>query len=338
MELRPFQIFYSQDSISNKFGDYTRHAKMCIGETLDHLLVGRCNVEDILTMRVMETNGKWFTSDNRRLWVFRTAEEIGFLKTVKVKVISLKPDKKFTTVNHGQSVRVRKDGPGGKIWRNWKPQRPISNTVNSYQPSFYLNRSDASSGNTFTTIRDNVSNLYNENRHGAHLSFHSNICSSKNCDGVIVVGDLHTKMQLGTDHLPPRKIIYQENNSSDIKSTDYGKADDAQSSKPSVISDRHAGFDQSWENRNNKGDVQSYNPSVMSDRQTSLDQSCENRNNMDDVRSHIPSVIYDRQAGFDQSWEIRSNLGDVQSYKSLRLPFKLRACYIMFYKKFRFFI
>jgi hypothetical protein len=37
-------------------------------------------------------------------------------------------------------------------------------------------------------------------------------------------------MQLGTDHLPPRKIIYQENNSSDIKSTDYGKADDAQSS------------------------------------------------------------------------------------------------------------
>jgi hypothetical protein len=83
-------------------------------------------------------------------------------------------------------------------------------------------------------------------------------------------------MQLGTKHLPPRKIIYQETNSSDIKSTDYGKADDAQSSKPSVISDRQAGFDQSWENRNNKGDVQSYNPSVMSDRQTSLDQICEN--------------------------------------------------------------
>jgi hypothetical protein len=87
--------------------------------------------------------------------------------------------------------------------------------------------------------------------------------------------------------------LYQENNSSDIKSTDYGKADDAQSSKPSVISDRHAGFDQSWENRNNKGDVQSYNPSVMSDRQTNLDQSCENRNKMDDVRSHnITGIVF----------------------------------------------
>ena len=37
MELRPSQIFYSQDSILNKFGYKTLHAKMCIGETLDDL-------------------------------------------------------------------------------------------------------------------------------------------------------------------------------------------------------------------------------------------------------------------------------------------------------------
>jgi hypothetical protein len=52
---------------------------MNIGETLDDLLVGRCNVDDILTMNVMKKNGEWFTSDNRRVWVFRTAEEIGVL-------------------------------------------------------------------------------------------------------------------------------------------------------------------------------------------------------------------------------------------------------------------
>jgi hypothetical protein len=135
MELRPSQIVYSQDSILNRFGDYTRHAKMCIGETLDHLLVGRCNV------------------------------------------------------NHGQLVRVHRGGVGGRIWRNWKPQRPISNTVKSYQPSFYLNRSDASSGNSFTrrftTIRDNVSYSYKQVKHGTHLTFHSN--SSQNCDSLFPV-------------------------------------------------------------------------------------------------------------------------------------------------------
>jgi hypothetical protein len=50
---------------------------MYIGETLDHLLEGRCNVDDIFTMNVMKRNGEWFTSDNRRLWVFGKAEEIG---------------------------------------------------------------------------------------------------------------------------------------------------------------------------------------------------------------------------------------------------------------------
>jgi len=115
MEIKPSQIFYSQDSILNRFSDYTRHANKNIGETLDHLLVGRCNVDDILTMNVMKRNGEWFISDNRRLWVFRKAEEIGFLETVKVNVIYYISNNKFTTVNYGRSVRVRKGDPGGRI-------------------------------------------------------------------------------------------------------------------------------------------------------------------------------------------------------------------------------
>jgi len=183
MEIRPSQIFYSQDSILNRFGDYTPHANMYIVETLDHLLEGRCNVDDIFTMNVMKRNGEWFTSDNRRLWVFRTAEQIGFLETVKVNVIYYISNNKFTTVNHERSVRVRRGGPGGRIWKNWKPHRPISNTVRSYQPCNYLNRSDASSGNSFTrrytTIRDNSSYSYNQNRYGTHLSFHSTKYTSR---------------------------------------------------------------------------------------------------------------------------------------------------------------
>ena len=314
----------------NRFGDYTPHANMYIGETLDHLLEGRCNVDDILTMNVMKRNGEWFTSDNRRLWVFRKTEEIGFLETVKVNVIYYISNNKFTTVNHGRSVRVRRGGPEGRIWTNWKPQRPISNTVRSYQPCYYLNRSDASSGNSFTrrytTIRDNVSYSCNENRHGTHLSFHSN--SSQNCDslfpvsyhenvtkparGIICVGDLDNKVQLDTEQLSPRQSIHLDKMSSDKKSTE--RADDVQSYNQSVISDRQASLDQSCGNRNNMDDVRSHIPSVISDRQASLDQSCENRNNMDDVRSHIPSVISDRQASLDQSCENRNNMDDVRSH------------------------
>ena len=124
MELRPSEIFYSQDSIMNRFGDYTPHGNICIGETLDELLNGHCNVQSIPKISVAQRNGKWFTSDNRRLWVFRKAEEIGFLKTIYVnKTYSIKDDK-FTTENGGTSIRVRGGSPGGSLWRTWKPKRP----------------------------------------------------------------------------------------------------------------------------------------------------------------------------------------------------------------------
>ena len=123
MELRPSEIFYSQDSIMNRFGDYTPHGNICIGETLDELLNGHCNVQSIPKISVAQRNGKWFTSDNRRLWVFRKAEEIGFLKTIYVnKTYSIKDDK-FTTENGGTSIRVRGGSPGGSLWRTWKPKR-----------------------------------------------------------------------------------------------------------------------------------------------------------------------------------------------------------------------
>lgn len=54
-------------------------------------------------------NGKWFTLDNRRLWVFRRLEEDGHITDVDVNVVSsdrLKA-RKFTTTNGGVSVRIR---------------------------------------------------------------------------------------------------------------------------------------------------------------------------------------------------------------------------------------
>ena len=131
MELRPSEIFYSQDSIMNRFGDYTPHGNTYIGETLDQLLNGHCNIESIPNISVVERNGKWFTSDNRRLWVFRTAEEIGFLKSIDVIETYYIKDDKFTTENGGTTIRVR-GSPGGSLWRTWKPKRTPTTTHGNY--------------------------------------------------------------------------------------------------------------------------------------------------------------------------------------------------------------
>jgi hypothetical protein len=45
----------------NKFGDYTAHGDTYIGETLDQLLNGNCNVQSIPEISVVQMHGKWFT-------------------------------------------------------------------------------------------------------------------------------------------------------------------------------------------------------------------------------------------------------------------------------------
>ena len=55
----------------------------------------------------MNKRGKWFTADNRRLWVFRDLERLGKCTTIPVRIIINIPVGKFTTKNGGTSVRVR---------------------------------------------------------------------------------------------------------------------------------------------------------------------------------------------------------------------------------------
>lgn len=53
MWLAPSEIYYSQDSISNRFGKSTEHAGVLIGETLDDILSGDCSIDDIGTIEVV---------------------------------------------------------------------------------------------------------------------------------------------------------------------------------------------------------------------------------------------------------------------------------------------
>lgn len=116
MFLKPSEIRFSQDSVGNTFGGYTSHPFRCIGQTLDDILSGRCEVDSIPRISVMKRDGQWFTADNRRLWVFQQAEKRGKIEEIYVSVTFYISFNKFTTENNGMSVRVRGD-PGGNLWK-----------------------------------------------------------------------------------------------------------------------------------------------------------------------------------------------------------------------------
>lgn len=183
MELRPSEIFYSQDSIMNRFGDYTMHGNTYIGETLDQLLQGHCNVNNIPTITVVNKYGKWYTSDNRRLWVFRKAEEIGFLETIDVSVSSYLNGNKFTTENGGTSIRVRGGTPGGRLWRSWKPKRPDSSYRRSTPTSYNLNTSNVLSSKRNTSpsypVSNQTTNLYHQKTSLSNRSCMSSVYSDR---------------------------------------------------------------------------------------------------------------------------------------------------------------
>lgn len=113
LSLRPSEIRYSQDSIAYYFG-YGRYSGTSIGQTVDELLQNKCQVGDIPTITVSLRNNVWYTADNRRLWVFRTCEELGIIDRVPATEGYINPSK-FTTYNSGVSIRIR-GNPGGWAW------------------------------------------------------------------------------------------------------------------------------------------------------------------------------------------------------------------------------
>ena len=114
MYILPSEIYYSQNSINNYFDSKCVHANVRIGETLDKLCDGKLRINHIPNIRVVLRDGKYFTADNRRLWVFRHLERLGKCKEIPVRMTrNLNNGKKFTTRNGGTSVTVRGD-PGGR--------------------------------------------------------------------------------------------------------------------------------------------------------------------------------------------------------------------------------
>jgi len=107
----PKQVRFTQDNIS----PYFKNGRP-IDDLIKDLKTGKVKPEDIPPIRVFEKNGKIYSLDNRRLYVFQQAG-------LKIRWVKVNPSKKelrrkWTTDNDGKSIIVRKAKP-----RKDKPQK-----------------------------------------------------------------------------------------------------------------------------------------------------------------------------------------------------------------------
>ncbi|KAH3896209.1 hypothetical protein DPMN_020382 [Dreissena polymorpha] len=112
MKIRPSEIHYSQNSISNIFDSKSSHSGRLIGETLDRICEGSCSIHFIPSLTVAVHGGEWMTVDNRRLWVFKELERLEKCDNVDVEVGFSISSAKLTTTNGGVKIDVRRSSGG----------------------------------------------------------------------------------------------------------------------------------------------------------------------------------------------------------------------------------
>ncbi|KAL3859187.1 hypothetical protein ACJMK2_009416 [Sinanodonta woodiana] len=66
MRLKPSLIYFCQDSIH-----YSFYGGVTIGSVLDQIYEGTISINTIPMISICQKDGKWFTADNRRLWIFQ---------------------------------------------------------------------------------------------------------------------------------------------------------------------------------------------------------------------------------------------------------------------------
>jgi len=107
LNLKPSDIMYSQNSIGNKFKNGDQ-----IGEVLDDIMEDRLSISRLPTIEVKYIDGRYVSSDNRRLWILKQLERLGSVNQVSVKTTKrISRQKSARTSN----VQIRGIGPGG----NW---------------------------------------------------------------------------------------------------------------------------------------------------------------------------------------------------------------------------
>ncbi|WAR29675.1 hypothetical protein MAR_003243, partial [Mya arenaria] len=138
MELKPSEIYYSQDSINNVFNERSQHSYKLIGETLDDICEERCSVFKIPLIFVKSVRQKWITADNRRLWMFKHLERLGKIETINVRLTRYIPKQKMNSKNGGVSIKVR-GSPGGSWYL--KPDKLITSEPEAHKTNILKEQS-----------------------------------------------------------------------------------------------------------------------------------------------------------------------------------------------------
>ena len=118
--LYPSDICFSQKYISNRFEDGE-----LIGERSDDLVNEVKTISDIRTIRVVNIHGRWYTLDNRRLWMFRMYQKIKLqrYRYLQIPVLVWKDFETdtqlvFAAKKDGTDVKIHnKDLPGGEQYK-----------------------------------------------------------------------------------------------------------------------------------------------------------------------------------------------------------------------------
>lgn len=80
VELNVAEIYFSHSKIRNRF---TGCSKL-LQETLDEIIAGKTTIEDIPMISVIYDGIRYFSLNNRRLWVFKELAKLGKLEKIKV--------------------------------------------------------------------------------------------------------------------------------------------------------------------------------------------------------------------------------------------------------------
>ena len=94
LTLKVSDIYYTQDSISEQFGDRGNGEVETLEKTFKELLYGDVHVGDLRPLSVVLKDGKkWVVSGNRRLYVYKQLNHYGRLEQVTVNSRPINPQR-----------------------------------------------------------------------------------------------------------------------------------------------------------------------------------------------------------------------------------------------------
>uniref|UniRef100_A0A0L8HA22 Uncharacterized protein n=1 Tax=Octopus bimaculoides TaxID=37653 RepID=A0A0L8HA22_OCTBM len=198
--LSPSEIRYTQDSISSCFQN---------GNDIEDLILdiinGQTRSDEIRTIRVFFNDGKYYSEDNRRLYVFKAVQELSEPNlTIKVKLTSYSDfqENKFTTRNGGFRIRVRRK------MNDTKERRNVKHHLSEYFPSL---TSGGPTKTTYTSPRTTTVNAAKTKYKSVRTTVktvtgHSNILPSSSS---LTTDDVFRRNASSATNVPrnaPRKI------------------------------------------------------------------------------------------------------------------------------------